>query len=187
VSAIDLLAQLQNANGQPAKAISLYQRAIELAPRDTRIQLQLGGLYEQIGNWQEAEAIYQKILTLEPENPLAANNLAYLLLEHGGSPSVALTMAQTARKGLPNLPNAADTLGWAYYANGGYTVAAPLLEEAVKATPNNQAYRYHLGMIYQKLNDATRAKSELEKAIALNPSSPVAEQARKGLSALSGG
>ena len=126
-------------------------------------------------------------MAVEPENAVAANNLAYLLLEHGGSPTVALSMAQTARKGRPNLPNAADTLGWAYYANGGYTVAAPLLEEAVKATPNNQAYHYHLGMTYQKLNDPARAKSELEKAIALNPSSTLADQARKGLATVSGG
>jgi Tfp pilus assembly protein PilF len=126
-------------------------------------------------------------LAIEAENPLASNNLAYLLLEHGGSPNVALTLAQTARKGLPNLPNAADTLGWAYYNNGGYAVAAPLFEDAVKATPNNPAYRYHLGLTYQKLNDPTRAKAELEKVISLNPSSPLADQARHALAQLTGG
>ena len=109
------------------------------------------------------------------------------MLEHGGSPNVALTLAQTARRGLPNLPNSADTLGWAYYNNGGYSVAVPLLEDAVKATPNNQAYRYHLGLTYQKLNDPAKAKAELEKAINLNPKSPVADQARSALSQLSGG
>jgi Tfp pilus assembly protein PilF len=44
-----------------------------------------------------------------------------------------------------------------------------------------------LGLTYQKLNDPTRAKSELEKAIALNPSSSVADQARRSLSELPGG
>jgi len=100
---------------------------------------------------------------------------------------VALTLAQTARKGLPNLPNAADTLGWAYYNNGGYSLAAPLFEDAVKATPNNPAYRYHLGLTYQKLNDQARAKTELEKVISLNPSSPLADQARHALAQLTGG
>ena len=98
-----------------------------------------------------------------------------------------MTLAQTARKELPKLPNAADTLGWAYYNNGAYSVAAPLLEEAIKATPDNQSYRYHLGLTYQKLNDPARAKSELEKAIALNPSSPLADQARRSLSQITGG
>jgi Tfp pilus assembly protein PilF len=57
----------------------------------------------------------------------------------------------------------------------------------VKATPSNQAYRYHLGLTYQKLNDPARAKAELEKVISLNPASPVADQARHALSQLSGG
>jgi len=187
VPAMVLLAQLQAADGSPEKAIPLYQRAIELSPRDVRLQVSLGGIYERVGNWQEAQSTYQKVLGLDSENPQASNNLAYLLLEHGGSPNVALTLAQTARRGLPKLPNAADTLGWAYYHNGGYSVAVPLFEDAVKATPNNQTYRYHLGLTYQKLNDPVKAKAELEKVISLNPVSPVADQARRALSQLSGG
>jgi tetratricopeptide (TPR) repeat protein len=181
-----LLAQLQAAAGAPDKSIALYQRAIELSPRDVGLQLSLGALYERASNWQQAEATYQKVLTIDSENALAANNLAYLLLEHGGSPNVALTLAQTAHRGLPNLPNSADTLGWAYYNNGGYSVAVPLLEGAVKATPGNQTYRYHLGLTYQKLNDATRAKAEFEKIIALDPNSDVASHARQALNGLKG-
>jgi len=186
VPALALLAQLQSQNGQLEKGIPLYQRAVDVSPRDIRLQLALGALYERTGNWQGAQSTYQKILTIEPDNPLASNNLAYLYLEHGGNPNVALTLAQTARRGLPNLPNSADTLGWAYYNNGGYSVAAPLLEGAVKATPANQTYRYHLGLTYQKLNDATRAKAEFEKIIALDPNSDVASHARQALNGLKG-
>ena len=185
--AIVLLAQIQAAKGQTDQAVANYQRAIELSPNDARLHYALGSLYESMGNWQQAQASYQKALSIQPENPLAANNLAYLLLEHGGSPNVALTLAQTARKGLPNLPNSADTLGWAYYSNGAYSVAAPLFEDAVKKVPGNQTYRYHLGLTYQKLNDPSRAKVELQKVIDLNPKSPVADQARHTLSELAGG
>jgi tetratricopeptide (TPR) repeat protein len=111
IPAMVLLAQLQSADGSTDKAIALYQRAIELSPRDVRLQIALGALYERAGNWQQAESTYQKVLAIDAENPLASNNLAYLLLEHGGSPNVALTLAQAARRGLPNLPNSADTLG----------------------------------------------------------------------------
>jgi len=186
VPAMVMLAQLQEVNGRLDTAASLYQSAIQLSPRDLRLQVVLGGIYEKQGNWQEAQSTYQKVLATDAENPLASNNLAYILLEHGGSPTVALTLAQTARKGLPHLPNSADTLGWAYYHNGGYSVAVPLFEDAVKAIPNNATYRYHLGLTYQKLNDPTRAKAEFEKVIALNPTSPLADQARHSLSELSG-
>jgi Flp pilus assembly protein TadD len=187
VGALALLAQLQAARGQPDQAITNYQRAIAVAPTDAGLYVALGSVYESIGNWQQAETTYQKALTIQPDNALAANNLAYLLLEHGGSPNAALSLAETARKGLPKLPNSADTLGWAYYNNGAYSVAAPLFEDAVKNVPNNQTYRYHLGLTYKKLNDSSRAKVELEKAIALNPTSPLADHARRALSELTGG
>ena len=98
-----------------------------------------------------------------------------------------MTLAQTARKGLPNVSNTSDTLGWAYYNNGGYSVAASLFEDAIKATPNNQTYRYHLGLTYQKLNNPAKAKAEFEKVISLNPTSPLADQARRLLSELTSG
>jgi tetratricopeptide (TPR) repeat protein len=77
--------------------------------------------------------------------------------------------------------NSADTLGWAYYHNSAFSVAAPLLEEAVKKVPLNATYRYHLGLIYQKLNNSNRAPTELEKAISIDPNSSIASKARQAL------
>src|SRR5208282_6676946 len=97
---------------------------------------------------------------VEPDDPLACNNLAYILLEHEGDVNVAFSLAQTARKGLPNLPNSADTLGWAYYQQGAYNAAIEALQEAVKGSPNSATYHYHLGMAYQKANNLPMAKKE---------------------------
>jgi len=187
VNAVVLLAQLQAGRGARDEAISSYQRAIQIAPNSAALQVALGGLYESAGNWQSAQTIYQKALSIQPDNPQAANNLAYLLLAHNGSVNLALTLAQAARRGLPNSPNTADTLGWAYYHNGAYSVAQPLLEEAVKKAGDNPAYRYHLGVTYQKLNDNVRARAQFEKAISLNPGSPIADESRRALEQTSGG
>jgi tetratricopeptide (TPR) repeat protein len=186
IHAVILLGQLQANRGAKDQAIATYQRAIEQAPNTMSLQLALGALYESAGNWQSAQVIYQKVLTVQPDNPFAANNLAYILLDHGGSVNMALNLAQAARRGLPNSPNTADTLGWAYYQNGAYSVAAPLLEEAVSKSADNAAYRYHLGVTYQKLNDNVRARTQLEKAIGLNPASPIADQSRRALGQSSG-
>jgi len=90
-----------------------------------------GGVHESQGNWQQAQTLYQKVLGMQPENALAANNLAYIMIEHGENVNVALTLAQAARRGLPNLPNSADTLGWAYYHNGTISVASPWPSRAI--------------------------------------------------------
>jgi len=186
VNAFVLLAQVEIAQGSTDQAISNYKRAIEVAPNTVQLYVALGSIYEKQGNWQAAQPVYQKALAIEPDNPIAANNLAYILLEHGGSVNVALTLAQTARRGLPSLANSADTLAWAYFHNGAFSVAAPLLEDAVKKAPDNSSYRYHLGLTYQNLNDSARARTELEKAISLDPKSPIAEEARRALSRITG-
>jgi Tfp pilus assembly protein PilF len=47
-------------------------------------------------------------------------------------------------------------------------------------------YHYHLGLTYQKLNDLARARTEFEKAISLDPKSPLANEARRALSQTTG-
>jgi tetratricopeptide (TPR) repeat protein len=180
------LAQVEQALGDVTGAITHYKRALALAPGNAGLFTTLGSLYESQGNWQEAQSLYQRALAIQPDEAIAANNLSFLLLEHGGNVTVALTLAQTARRGFPNVPNSADTLGWAYYQNSAYSLAVSLLEEAVKAAPSNPAYRYHLGMAYQKLNDTKRARIEFEKSIRIAPDTPSAEKASRALSELTG-
>jgi Flp pilus assembly protein TadD len=184
LAALVLLAQTQSDLGKTDQAYTNYQKAIELSPRDPHLFVALGTLYEKSGDWQRARESYQKALAIQPEDALASNNLAYLLLEHNGDVTLALSLAQTGRKGLPKLPNAADTLGWAYYQNRAYSAAVPLFESALKAMPNNQTYHYHLGLSYQKLQNPARAKAELEKAISIDPKSAVADLARHAISEL---
>jgi len=187
VDAILLLTQLQVRHGSPDKAIANYQQAIQKNPRDVRLYIAQGSLEETRGNWQNAEKLYQQALQAQPDYPVAANDLAYLMLEHGGDKDVALTLAQTARRGLPDIPNTADTLAWAYYNKGVYESAIDLLQEAVKASPNNATYRYHLGMSYQKNNDFPHAKEQFERALQLNPPASLADEIHKALAQGNGG
>jgi tetratricopeptide (TPR) repeat protein len=115
---------------------------------------------------------------------MAANNLAYLMVETGGNTDVALTLAQTARRALPDSPDTADTLAWVYYYKGTYASARDLLEDAVKINPNNASIHYHLGMTYSKLNDKTNAELHLKKAVSLAPNTHTATDAQVALTHL---
>lgn len=141
ITAFVFLANTEASPGSIDQAVANYQRAIEQNPRDARICVSLGGLFETRGDWKQAEDQYQKELQIQPDYPVAANNLAYLMLEHGGNVNVPLSLAQTARRGLPDLPNTADTLGWAYYHQGAYSSAIDTLQEAV--TGNSQNPTFH--------------------------------------------
>jgi cellulose synthase operon protein C len=116
----------------------------------------------------------------------AANNLAYLLLEHGGNVDVALSLAQTARRALPDAPNTADTMAWAYINKGVYGLAIDLLQEAIKASPSNPTYYYHLGVAYQKNKDRVHSRERFEHALQLNPPESLAVEIRKMMAESSG-
>ena len=133
--ALLLLGDTETAHGAVDQAIANYQRGIQDNPREITLYVSLASLLERRGDWQKAEDLYQKALDIRPDYALAANNLAYLMLEHGGNVNVALTLAQTGRKGMPNVPGSADTLGWAYYYQGAYSSAVDTLQEAVKEDP----------------------------------------------------
>jgi Tfp pilus assembly protein PilF len=179
--AVSIYAQLQAQRGQAASAISTWEQWLKAHPGNAGALATLGMLEESLGDKRKAEDYYRKALQIQPTQPLASNNLAYLMLENGENVDVALTLAQTARRGMPNSPNSADTLAWAYYHKGTYGFARDLLEDAIKINPNSQTMQYHLGMVYSKLGDKNNAANHLKKSIALAPDSPAAKDARAAL------
>ncbi len=180
------MGKVQVQEGSADRALDLYQQSIKDNPREVRFYILAGELYEAKKNWDDAKNMYQKALSISPDHPLASNNLAYVLLEQGGNVDVAMSMAQTARRGMPNSPNAADTLGWAYYHKGIYQSAISQFQEALKlnektGAPDDAVLHYHLGLAYQKANQIPLARQQLEKAVKLSPDNA---DARKALSAL---
>ncbi len=179
--AVILFTQIEAQRGQVANAIGAWEQWLRAHPNDASVMAILGTLEESRGDLAKAEAYYKKSLQIRPQQPIAANNLAYRMLQNGENVDVALTLAQTARQGMPNSPNAADTLAWAYYNKGTYAFARDLLEDAVKAEPDNATMQYHLGMVYSKLLDKNTAAMHLRKAASLAPDSPAAKDARAAL------
>ena len=125
-------------------------------------------------------------LEVQPENPLASNNLAYVMLQQGGNVDVAFAMAQTARRQLPDNPNAADTLGWAFYHKNVYTSAIGLFKEAVKKEPDNALFNYHLGLAYAKSGKAALARQQLDRVVKIKPNFPEVEELRKAVAEAKG-
>jgi tetratricopeptide (TPR) repeat protein len=181
------LGQVQAAAGQPDQAAATYEAFLHNNPRDIRFYILSGQLYEQKRDWAKAKDSYQKALQLQSDNPLASNNLAYVLLEQGGDVDTAMSMAQIARRGMPDSPNAADTLGWAYYHKGAYKSAIDLFKEALKLNkdhPEVATFHYHLGLAYQKTDQNGLARQQFERALKIDPSFSNADDARKLLAAL---
>jgi tetratricopeptide (TPR) repeat protein len=184
--AVIKLGEVQAAKGEVDQAIATYQQAIKDHPRNANFDILLGELYESKRDWKSAQAAYQQALDLAPNDPLASNNLANVMLQQGGNLDTALALAQTARRGMPNSPDAADTLGWVYYQQKAYQPAIDLFQEALKLAEKNKApedagIHYHLGLAYEKINQPALARQHLEKVLKINPNYSDAGEVKKQL------
>jgi Flp pilus assembly protein TadD len=183
------LAQVQATKGSTEEAIATCRRALESNPNEPGFYILLGDLYQARKDWNSAAEAYQKALAIKPEHPLASNDLASVMLQSGGNLDVALSLAQTARRGMPTSPDVADTLGWIYYQKGAYHSAVNSLREALRlsqqnSSPDNPQLHYHLGMAYAKSGQPTLARQQLQQALRLDPNSVDAQDARKQLAEL---
>ena len=82
---------------------------------------------------------------------------------------------------MPEAASTADTLAWAYYYQGAYPTAINLLEEAIKKSPDNPTYHYHLGVTFQKSKDAGHARDQFERALKLQPNPTLSQQIRNAM------
>ena len=171
--------------GNPDAAITLWQHWIDKHLKDAVALSIVAQVEESKGDKTKAEDYYRQALKLEPDQVVASNNLAYLMVESGQSVDEALQLAQTARRGAPNSPSTADTLAWVYYYKGRFLTARDLLEEAAKITPQNASIQYHLGMIYSKTGDKASATLHLKRAESIEPSSKVGKDAAAALAQIS--
>ncbi len=182
--AVETYSQAAVAMGNTDGAISAWQNWISAHPADARAQTLTGSLEETKGDVNKAMAFYKKALQLDPSQAIAANNLAFLMVENGENLDVALGYAQTARRAMPTAPNTADTLAWVYYHKGTYSLARDLLQDASKASPDDASIHYHLGMTLSKMGDKPGAATELKKAADLAPNTQTGKQASDALTHL---
>jgi len=180
-----LLARARQDEGHLDEAAAAFEHLMQEKPKNPEPCVAYGLLEERRGNWQRAEDLYRRALDLQASQPAAANNLSYLLLEHGGDTNYALSLAQIARRAMPDSPGTADTLAWAYYKKGIYDSAISFFQEAIKSVPQNPTYHYHLALAYQKSNQPILAKTSFQRALDLDPNSLRAVEIRQAITTLS--
>jgi tetratricopeptide (TPR) repeat protein len=154
-------------DGKPDEAIKYCDRVAKLAVRDQDAifaHLAHGMLLEPRGRIEDAKGHYEAALKLDPKQPIALNNIAYLIADKLKSPSEALPYAQQAARLDPTNADVLDTLGYILYLNGRVGEAQGALLRAKEIDRANQAVYYHLGLVYQKKGDAEEAKEWLLKA-----------------------
>jgi Flp pilus assembly protein TadD len=145
-----------------------------------------GTLLSLQGKADEARNRFEQALALDPQMPIAANNLAWDYAERGGNLDVALKWAQTAKAKLPNSPYPSDTLGWVYFKKGLGSLAVTSFEDAARQAPSDPSIRYRLGLSYLKIGDRKKARGSFEQALKLNSEFKEAADAKRVLATIKG-
>jgi tetratricopeptide (TPR) repeat protein len=154
-------------NGRPQDALETAKSVGKLAVRDQDIvfaHLAQGMLLEQLNRAAEAQPHYEAVLKIDPKQPIALNNIAYLLGDTLKKPAESLPYAQQAVRADPNNANVLDTLGYMLLLNNRVGEAMGALLRAKDIDKENVAVHYHLGLAFQKKNDPEEAKLWLLKA-----------------------
>jgi Flp pilus assembly protein TadD len=140
--------------------------------------VQLALLLDGTGRADQAVPIYEQILKLDPNQPVALNNLAYLMAQKGGDPDRALDLAQKAAAKVKDSPEIQDTLGMAYLKKNMPDEAVTAFRAALQSQPNNPSFHYHLGLALLPIGQSDAAIQEFRTALAGRPSGDDEKQIR---------
>jgi tetratricopeptide (TPR) repeat protein len=186
VDAILKLAKVQMAMGKLDQSLSTLSEGSRVNPGDVDFYTARAFVYVRQNDIEKAILSYEKALELKPDDPGISNNLAYELLETHGNLDRALTLAQSARRGLPESPEVADTLGLALYQKGIYNSAIGMFEEAIRLSaknkqPENATYHYQLGLAYEKAEKPALARQHFKHVLKIDPNFSDAAYIRREL------
>jgi tetratricopeptide (TPR) repeat protein len=147
--------------------------------------LTLLGVINQMQNRiPDAQQAFERALKADPRAAVAANNLAWIYAENGGSLDAALRLAEMANTALPNQAEVSDTLGWVYFKKGQLPAAIRALEHGLNLDPSNATTLYHLALAHEKSGNQIEARRLLERYLTLDPQSDRGVDVRRRLKVL---
>ncbi len=171
-ASIDPQIELSNVfqlKGDVHNAIVTLQKAALSQPKDPRPGALLPFLLEMENRSQEAKQVARKALAASPKDPVAMNNLAYLLAETGDTLDEAYKLARGAVEQAPTNPVFLDTLGFVYLKRDQNDEALDIFNGLIRRFPDDPAAAYHTGIAWYQKGDRARAKTLLSHALELRP------------------
>jgi tetratricopeptide (TPR) repeat protein len=180
------LGSLYEKTGRLPQALKAFQEGVVRAPGSAELLLRSALTQEALADYEGARKGYEAVLKKRPQDLVASNNLAALIADVWPKDTTLMDQARRLAEAFRNSndPFLLDTLGWIQLRLGNVADASQLLEKASAGSPDQQQIRYHLGLAYQAQGDKSRAKAELQKAVAGTPDYRGLDEARKTLDSI---
>ena len=147
------------------KAITVYQQGLKELPESVFFLMQTAYLNTYVDDMEKAQIAYESLLAIAPDNLLAINNLAAILVESPDPLKVKKAEALIGPLKDSEYLAFMDTYGWVSFKNGKVDEALNVLKAVIKKEGVIPEMYYHLGMIYIEKGQTEEAKLHLEKAV----------------------
>ncbi len=150
------------------KAITTYQKAIEINPKNDDAYNNMGITYGNLKEYDKALTAYQKAIEINPQKDEAYNNMgiAYRNLKEYDK---ALTAYQKAIEINPKDDSAYNSMGNAYSDLKEYDKALTAYQKAIEINPKYDKAYFNMGIAYDELKEYDKALTAYQKAIEINP------------------
>jgi tetratricopeptide (TPR) repeat protein/DNA-binding winged helix-turn-helix (wHTH) protein len=147
-----------------ATAAQKLSRISQLYPQETEAYSRLARLLRAEEHPQEALAILQRGLEVNPDDKDLHNTLGFVLLSLHRYPE-AIDTYQRYVELAPNEPNAHDSLGMAYEQSGSYEDAVSEYNRALALNAEFEPSLIHLGDTYYQTGQYEKAVDQYQKYI----------------------
>lgn len=167
------LGELMRTDKQFEESIAVYDEILKrvqpIQRRHWSLLYARGIAFERSKQWRRAEADFVQALTLEPDQPLVLNYLAYSWADQGVKIDEAQRMLERAVALRPNDGYIIDSLGWVLFRAGKFQEAVVQLERAIELRPHDPVMNDHLGDAYWRVGRLAEARFQWQRALSLKP------------------
>ena len=134
-------------------------------------QVNLGGIYSELGRNAEAESAYRKAIELQKQFVPAYVNLAQLLSEQNKE-GEAIDLLQSGLQQVPDDASLHHVLGLALVRQKDLPKALEQLSRAAELAPDDVRFSYVYAIALQSTGEVDRALEVLETSHGLHPGNP---------------
>lgn len=157
------------------EAVAAYSRALQLGGEDASVYNSRSVASYSLGLWGQALADIGKALTLQPDFPMAKNNLAWMLAACPEpklrDPVRAVELAKQAVAAHPKESTLYTTLGLAHYRAGDWTAARNALQKSLELGQGMGSLFWFgrttlaLAMSHWQLGEKEKARTSYHQAV----------------------
>jgi len=130
----------------------------------SKLALRIANNYELMDSVTVAVIWLEQLLTQEPENHVAMNNLGYMLIDRNIDVNKGLALVDKALTYAPNEPSYLDSKAWGLYKIGKYKESLEIFEKLEASGMDEKELWLHLAKVCEALELHDRAKKYMDKA-----------------------